>query len=88
MERLDVEYRSLGTLFQSMLQSQAPLAKPSLSPPPWGSMVNFWPWMESIRGTLKSRQQAVVAGSCHKCLDFTAVVGRAMTEVMPRHRSL
>lgn len=41
-----------GTLFQSMLQSQAPLAKPFSSPPPWGSMLYLWPWMESIRGTV------------------------------------
>lgn len=35
-----------------MLQSQAPLAKPLLSPPPWGSKVNVSPWTESIRGTV------------------------------------
>jgi len=43
-----------GTLFQSMLQSQAPLAKPLPSPPPWASMVNLWPWMESIKGTVQT----------------------------------
>lgn len=35
-----------------MLQSQAPLAKPLLSPPPWASKVNVSPWTESIRGTV------------------------------------
>lgn len=35
-----------------MLQSHAPLAKPSSSPPPWGSMVKVLPLIESMRGTV------------------------------------
>lgn len=53
-----------GTLFQSMLQSQAPLAKLSSSPPPWGDMVNFWPSMESIRGTVHTVLTEVGWGPC------------------------
>lgn len=41
-----------GTLFHSILQSQAPRAKPFSSPPPCGSMVYFCPSMESMRGTV------------------------------------
>lgn len=35
-----------------MLQSHAPLAKPSSSPPPWASMVKVLPLIESMRGTV------------------------------------
>lgn len=51
-----------GTLFHSILQSQAPRAKPFSSPPPCGSMVYFCPSMESMRGTVHT---VLTEQGCH-----------------------
>lgn len=41
-----------GTLFHSILQSHAPLANPSSSPPPCGTILKVLPSMTSISGTV------------------------------------
>lgn len=52
-----------GTRFQSILQSHAPRAYPSSSPPPWGIISYVLPFMTSIIGTVQMVLYCVDDGS-------------------------